>query len=236
MLAAKGYPAKVDVADFFLVEPTPSYDAVIGNPPYIRYQGFAGEARRRSQEAALRAGVPLTSLASSWAAFTVQSALFLRPGGRLGLVLPAELLTVNYAAEVRRFLMQRFRNVRLVLFTERVFPDVLAEVVLVLADGFDKGPASHCEIYQARNIDGLDQAVGRPWKPESNEAKWTPSLISPEGLDLFSRLTAAETFGVLADWGETTLGMVDAFDEIVELVAERNFDLYEAANGGIRKL
>src|SRR5664280_613863 len=50
---------------------------------------------------------------SSWAAFTVHAAEFLRPGGgRLGLVLPAELLTVNYAAEVRRYLMARFGRVR----------------------------------------------------------------------------------------------------------------------------
>jgi type I restriction-modification system DNA methylase subunit len=103
----------VTAGDFFLVPPTGSYDAVIGNPPYVRYQDFAGEARARSREAALRAGVPLTRLASSWAAFTVHGALFLKPGGRLGLVLPAELLSVNYAAEVRRFLMQRFARIRL---------------------------------------------------------------------------------------------------------------------------
>ncbi len=78
---------------------------MIGNPPFVRYQDFSGEARVRSRAAALRAGVPLTNLASSWAAFAVHSALFPRPGGRMGLVLPAELLSVNYAAEVRRFLL-----------------------------------------------------------------------------------------------------------------------------------
>ena len=46
----------------------------------------------------------------------MHAALFLRTGGRLGLVLPAELLTVNYAAEVRKFLTERFAKVRLVLF------------------------------------------------------------------------------------------------------------------------
>ena len=34
----------------------------------------------------------------------VHAALFLRPGGRMALVLPAELLSVNYAAAVRKFL------------------------------------------------------------------------------------------------------------------------------------
>ncbi len=69
----------------------------------------------------------------------------------MGLVLPAELLTVNYAAEVRRFLMERFARVDLVLFAERVFPEVQEEVVLLLAEGYDEGPTDHCRVYQVQN-------------------------------------------------------------------------------------
>ncbi|MGW4215372.1 HsdM family class I SAM-dependent methyltransferase [Lentzea sp. NPDC004789] len=208
LLRHAGHDASVDVGDFFTFTPRPLYDAVVGNPPYVRYQDFSGEARTRSREAALRAGVPLTGLASSWAAFTVHAALFLRPGGRLGLVLPAELLTVNYAAEVRRFLMQRFKTVRLVMFTELVFPGVQEEVVLLLADGFDQGPTKHCELYQSRNTADLQQAVGRRWEPSSPEGKWTPSLLSAEALESYETLMGSDQFGTLHAWGETTLGMV----------------------------
>jgi adenine-specific DNA methylase len=208
LVRSEGYDATVDVGDFFQVEPTPRYDAVVGNPPYVRYQDFAGELRARSRAAALRAGVPLTGLASSWAAFTVHAALFLKPEGRLGLVLPAELLTVNYAAEVRRYLMQRFARVRLVLFTERVFPGVLEEVVLLLADGV--GPTDHCELYQVRELSDLRTAgaVGRQWKPERPEGKWTPSLLPPVALETYAELTAHDSFTTLETWGDTTLGMV----------------------------
>jgi adenine-specific DNA methylase len=208
VLRSAGHDAQIEVADFFTVRPRPVYDAVVGNPPYVRYQGFNGDNRIRAQEAALRAGVALTGLASSWAAFVVHAALFLKTGGRLGLVLPAELLTVNYAAEVRRFLMQRFRAVRLVLFTERVFPGVLEEVVLLLADGFDEGPTEHCELFQARNVDDLPQAVGRLWRPVTPESKWTASLLSAEAISAVETLTEHEHIGVLHAWGETTLGMV----------------------------
>ncbi len=110
--------------------------AVIGNPPYIRYQDFRGATRAQSRRAALKAGVTLSGLASSWAAFTVHAALFLKPGGRLALVLPAELLSVNYAAAVRKFLFDRFASVELVMFDEQVFPEAEADVVLLLADGY----------------------------------------------------------------------------------------------------
>jgi adenine-specific DNA methylase len=207
LLRSRGYEANVDVGDFFQVDPAPQFDAVVGNPPYVRYQDFGGESRARGRAAALRAGVPLTGLASSWAAFTVHAAQFLKSEGRLGLVLPAELLTVNYAAEVRRYLMQRFARVRLVVFTERVFPGVLEEVVLLLADGV--GPTDHCELYQVRELSELRSgAVARQWKPDRPEGKWTPSLLSPVALDAYAELVGHESFTVLEEWGDTTLGMV----------------------------
>lgn len=107
MVAADGGVAQMTVNDFFQVRPRPDYSVVIGNPPYIRYQDFTVESRNRSRQAALRAGVNLTALASSWAAFTVHSALFPRRGGRMGLVLPAQLFSVNYAGAVREFVFRQ---------------------------------------------------------------------------------------------------------------------------------
>lgn len=209
LLRAAGVEVDIVAGDFFTFPPTPTYDAVIGNPPYVRYQDFSGESRLRSREAALRAGVPLTNLASSWAAFTVHAALFLKPGGRLGLVIPAELLSVNYAAEVRRFLLERFSRVDLVMFEERVFPGVLEEVVLLLADGYQRGPADHCHIVQARNAAALSStAVARSWKPEPPGSKWTPSLLSTEALAAYASVLSADHFTPLESWGDTTLGMV----------------------------
>jgi len=54
------FSAHIHVADFFDFQAPPKYDAVIGNPPYIRYQDFAGFARAKGLEAALAQGVRLT--------------------------------------------------------------------------------------------------------------------------------------------------------------------------------
>ena len=209
ILAGTGHPTKIKVADFFTLTPTPSFDAVIGNPPFVRYQDFTGEARSLSREAALKAGVNLTRLASSWAAFTVHSALFLKPGGRLALVLPAELLSVNYAAEVRQFLMRRFGRVRLVLFTERIFPGVLEEVVLLLAEG--SGGTDHCELQQVRGVAELLGPAGgvvSTWQPETDDGKWTSALL-PEPARAVAAVVAGHPGATtLHTWGETTLGAV----------------------------
>ncbi|WP_250444021.1 N-6 DNA methylase [Actinotalea sp. C106] len=209
LLSAVGATADIKAGDFFSVEPRPTYDAVIGNPPYVRYQDFSGESRAASRRAALRAGVALTALASSWAAFTVHSALFLKPGGRLGLVLPAELLSVNYAAQVREFLMRRFGRVRLVLFTERVFPGVLEEVVLLLAEG--DGGTDHCELLQVHNADDLadlDAGTRSTWTPVRTSGKWTSALLPPTAAGPYAAAASDAGFTTLHTWGETTLGMV----------------------------
>lgn len=211
-LAADGINAELHVRDFFLHQEFGLYALAAGNPPYVRYQGWTGEARTKSREAALKAGVNLTSLASSWAAFTVHSALHLREGGRLGLVLPAELLTVNYAAPVRQFLMEHFSEVRLILFEERIFPGVEVDAVLLMADGYDASGAkgtAHMDLFQVRDADGLQHlSAARTWRPPSKGAKWSAGMLSEAGLAAYVEATTHADFGLLEDWGTTTLGMV----------------------------
>ncbi|MGH9807535.1 MAG: Eco57I restriction-modification methylase domain-containing protein, partial [Terriglobia bacterium] len=195
----------------------PGFDAVIGNPPYIRYQQHSGTSRAKSLEAALAEGVRLNGLASSWAAFTVHSTRFLKPGGRLGLVLPAELLSVNYAAPVRRFLLQRFSRVRLVMFESLVFPGALEEVVLLLAEG--SGGADCFEVYQARDLAALPLARTADWKEHRPEqgAKWTSALLTPALFDSYKNLSDSEDFETLSDWGETYLGAVTGNNDFFSL-------------------
>ncbi|WP_149203861.1 HsdM family class I SAM-dependent methyltransferase [Actinotalea subterranea] len=226
-----GADARIRVSDFFTVEPAPVYDAVIGNPPYVRYQDFAGADRAASRRAALHAGVALTGLASSWAAFTVHSALFLKPGGRLGLVLPAELLSVNYAAQVRGFLMRRFARVRLVLFTERIFPGVLEDVVLLLAEG--TGGTDHCELLQVQDADALaalDPDTASLWTPATTSGKWTSALLPSASAAAYAAATAGEAFSTLHTWGETTLGMVTGANKFFTLSPGQAADLGLAAD------
>ncbi|MCA9773059.1 MAG: N-6 DNA methylase [Myxococcales bacterium] len=227
-LADHGLPANVKTSDFFGFPGDGAFDAVVGNPPYVRYQNFSGDARLKAQAAALKQGVRVPGLASSWAAFTVHAAAFLRPGGRLGLVLPAELLSVNYAAPIRRFLLRRFRSVRLVLFEARVFPGVHEEVVLLLAEG--EGPTDRCELFQVTNAEELSDletrlGAGRgddvTWTPFTgdSDAKWTEALV-PGGLpDLYRELLARPEFGTLGDWGDVYLGTVTGNNHYFTLTA-----------------
>ncbi|KLO61801.1 methyltransferase [Dermacoccus sp. PE3] len=201
--------AHVEVGDFFTQRPGELFDVVIGNPPYIRFQDFAGEQRARARAAALQGGVALSGLASAWAAFTIHSAMHLAQGGRLGFVLPAELLSANYAAPVRRFLFERFASVELVLFEQRVFAEAETEAVLLLADGYQQGSSTSASIRQVTNADGLQQLPpALVWSPANPEHKWSGATVATEATTTLLDAVAQGHFTPLTTWGHTRLGMV----------------------------
>lgn len=132
----------------------PLVDVNIGNPPYVRYQNWdnEGDIAARVGEAA---GVKLTKLASLWAPFILHGTRFLKQGGRMGQVLPAEILFAQYARPIIQFLLSKFSQITLVLFDERVFPGALEEVVLLFADGYGEGPAVGVGIVECQTIEDL---------------------------------------------------------------------------------
>ena len=197
LLNEAGLDAHLQQGDFFTI-PTPDQlgasvpemDAIIGNPPFVRYQRHIGVSRDRSKRAALRQGVRLSNLASSWAALLVHSVGFLKPEGRLAMVLPAELLTVGYAEPVRAWLKQRFEQVHLVMFDKLQFHDATEKVVLVLAAG-----SGGCDAFSLYYLDDAEDL--RKMRLMSNHAaavldsgKWTDLLLPNRQRSLFRRVNS----------------------------------------------
>lgn len=214
LLEEEGLDANVVASDFFELAPPSElfssfgpFDAVIGNPPFVRYQQHIGRARRLSAQAALRQGVRLSGLASSWAALPVHAGAFLVPEGRMAMVLPAELLTVGYAEPVRQWMRQRFASVKLVFFERRQFADALENVVLVLAQG--SGGCDAFSLYYVR--DGEDLNRIQPFDEYavtlSDEGKWSDLLLSIRERQVFKAVTHNH-FVRLGDYGSPELGTV----------------------------
>jgi adenine-specific DNA-methyltransferase len=221
--------------DFSLVETAgqlgqelPLMDAVIGNPPFIRYQEHRGEARKRAAAAALAQGVRLSGLASSWAALLVHASAFLKEDGRLAMVLPAELLTVHYAEPVRRWLQQRFAAVRLVFFERLQFADAEEQVVLLAAEG--SGGCKSFTLVQAGDAADLaDLHVLDPLGAEpASEGKWTDLLLPLGQRQAFQRVVS-DHFARLDSYGSPELGTVTGANSFFTLsdVTRRKYRIPE---------
>lgn len=205
---------KLKLADFFDVSPSqmPPFDCVLGNPPFIRYQAFNGEVRNRALARAKQAGVSLSKQSSSWAPFVIHACTMLKTHGRLAMVVPEELGRVSYARPVLDYLCRKFKSVTIVLFREKLFPQLSQDVALLLADGMGL-PPTKVEILELDGIEDLE----KPWfslkthsievRPQEFMAgtrKLTASLIPSRALNLYEELncsTGVAQLGQLADVG-----------------------------------
>jgi adenine-specific DNA-methyltransferase len=199
-------------------------DAVIGNPPYIRYQEFGGVARRDALERAAHAGVHLNRLASSWAHFVAHAVSFLRAGGRLALILPAELIHATYAAPLREHLRRSFEEVHLVSFRQAVFPDVQEEVVLLLATGKDGGPGRLvlAEVETGAELADLAAVLssGEVFNPGENAEKWIPGYATHSGGATLGLMEERGLLTPLGAAGKANIGFVSGANEYFVLTPE----------------
>lgn len=156
-------PKQLLQADFFDLEPKHliECDAVVGNPPFIRYQGFT-KNRNQALRQVQKQGLSLSKLSSSWAAFIIHATAFLKPGGRLAMIAPAELGHAQYAKPVLEHLLKAFGQVTLVSFQETLFPKLNQETIFILAE--DKGkPASKVLLQYANSIQTITTPQHSEW-------------------------------------------------------------------------
>lgn len=113
----------------------PAFDVIVGNPPFIRYQSFPEPHRARAMAIMGDQGLKPNRLTNIWVPFVVAATASLKPGGRLALVLPAEILQVTYAAQLRSYLTDHFERIDVIACNELFFENAEQEVVLLLADG-----------------------------------------------------------------------------------------------------
>lgn len=197
-------------------------DALIGNPPYVRYQRFRDENRELGLKAALRAGVLLPQLSSSWAPYIVHASTFLKAGGRFALVLPGELLHVGYAAAVREFLLRNFSELAIITFEQKVFPGALEEVVLLLGTktpGEGDGQLNVCRLHSLSDLEPGPEAVlseGRICTPPKGE-RWSSALLEEDSMSQVKSALTRAGFGSLGDLGRVDIGAVTGANEFFVL-------------------
>ncbi len=115
------------------------FECAAGNPPFIRYQTFNGEVRKRALALCAGLGARFSGLTASWAPFLVATASLLKPGGRMAFVVPAAIGHAPYAAPLLDYLVEHFDEVRIVAVRTKLFPELSEDCWLLHAGGFGGG-------------------------------------------------------------------------------------------------
>jgi len=202
--------ARIHEGEFFTWAATTKerFECAAGNPPFIRYQTFAGPTRERALKLAASLGAPFSALTSSWAPFLVATASLLKRGGRMAFVIPSEVGHAPYAEPLLTFLASSFARVQLVAVREKVFPELSEDVWLLFADGYGDRTAE----FEFTATDHL-KFIATPPRPTSrvSDAEWRrwnrrlrPFLLPESVRELYLETAALKTtrrFGTLAKIG-----------------------------------
>lgn len=205
------------------------FDVVVGNPPFARYRDFLPKEERKLAFQFLEdSGFKSTRLMNAWVPFLVAAIRLLKKGGRLAMVMPAELLQVSYAAPIREYLHTRFGFIFVVTFSKLVFRSVEQEVVLLMGTK-GEGKGLRLVEYQDESDLELVYKFRGPQAPvEDSREKWTQYFLNDDqrkALRIAIKHPAVARLGTLAsvDVGVVT-GCNDFFIVTEQRAKELNAD------------
>ena len=124
-----------DFLDFYQrVYGEQTYDLILGNPPYIRYQYLTEEQREIQSSILTSHGMKSNKLINAWVAFLVACVQLLSENGKIAFIIPAEILQVVYAEDLRLFLSNQLSKITLLTFEQLVFPDIEQEILVFIGE------------------------------------------------------------------------------------------------------
>ena len=224
-----------DFFNFIKNNSTVKYDAIIGNPPFIRYQNFPEKHRSIAIEMMQSLGLNPNKLTNIWVPFLVVSSSLLNNNGKMAMVIPAELFQVKYAAETRIYLSKFFERITILTFKKLVFENIQQEVVLLLCEK----SVTHglgIRVIECENLDALrtidfEKINGSNVKPiDHSSEKWTKYFLTEKEINLLKNLKSDDRIVSCGDILDVDVGLVTGRNEFFmlkeEQVKEWNLEKY----------
>lgn len=219
--ARTSLPVKVRKIDFLrwyllFAQNEKGFDAVVGNPPFIRYQYLPTEQQLLAERIFGQLRLPFTKHTNAWVPFVLASIRLLRPGGRLAMVIPSEIFHIPHAQSLRRYLAEQCSKI-LILDPEEIwFDDTLQGTVLLMAEKkHDVSEKSRgVAIIPVKSRDALS---GNPEDYFQNagytngvtiEGKWMPVFLSIRERALLADLKARDDVKRFVDIASVDVGIV----------------------------
>lgn len=185
-----------------------SFDLILGNPPYIRYQYLKESQREMQAEILTSHGMKANRLINTWVAFIVACVQLLSENGKIAFVIPAEILQVAYAEDLRLYLANNLAKITLITFEQLVFPDIEQEVVVFIGE---KGKEEKgIRILETNNLDSfvrLKLERNGFQKLQHVKEKWTKYFVNPNEMSLIQELRNDNRFAKFSEYGLINVGI-----------------------------
>lgn len=191
-------------------------DGVVGNPPFIRYQYLPEDFQDTAKQVFDELGCKFTKHTNAWVPFVLASLAMLKPGGRLGMIVPSEIIHVIHAQSLRDILGKECRRLVIIDPQEIWFDDTLQGAVILLAEK----RRSRTEVSEGLGVipvsgrEFLDQdpadlfAAPKAINGKTAAGKWTRAFLDEKTRDLFDRVRAIPGIHQFKDIARVDVGIV----------------------------
>lgn len=212
------------------------FDAIVGNPPFIRYQYLEKSMQQSAQTLFSAMGQKFTKHTNAWLPFVLASIAFLKPGGHIGMIIPAEIINVLYAQGIRDYLISECDRILLVDPEDIWFEDTLQGAMLLLAEK-KTDMAKEAELGIIRTV-GKEFTMGDPvsffngaeYLPSSFfTRKWTYALLTKKEAEAFNRIKESAAIYLFHQLADVDVGIVTGANKFF-LVPDETVKQYRLAD------
>lgn len=192
------------------------FDAVIGNPPFIRYQYLEKNFQEQAELVFKELEQKFTKHTNAWVPFILSAIALLRPNGRLAMIIPSEIIHVMHAQSLRSYMGTHCSKIVIIDPKEIWFEDTLQGAVILMAEkketidqttegvsilsvsGSNFTKQNPNEIFQnAKGING-----------ETIKGKWSKALLSAQELLHISKIINHSSVHQFKDIATVDVGIV----------------------------
>lgn len=209
-------------------------DAVLGNPPFIRYQYLDDAHQLLMQRVFEKFYLRFTKHTNAWVPFILLSVAHLKPGGRLATVVPSELLHVLHAQSLRDYLAQTCSRILIIDPEEIWFSGTLQGTLLLLLEKKTAERANGCglAITTAKDRTFLATDPRKTFETakytngEVVKGKWMSALLTQKERELLKEVCSHPDVHTFAEIAKVDVGIVTGANKFF-LVADEVVRKYE---------
>jgi type I restriction-modification system DNA methylase subunit len=173
-------------------DPLGGFDAVVGNPPYIRQQNINNRAQVRDHLSRVD-GEHLSKMSDIYSYFITHSTEFLADGGRLGFITSDRWLDTRYGEDLQQFILDNFTVDAVLKFNRQTFEDALVGACIVVLTKEedsavrDEHVTKFFRVNESLDIDELTSVVEDDHGPRSDDSERRPPTRHSKATDTVRR-------------------------------------------------
>lgn len=200
-----------------------SFDGIICNPPYMRFQKFLNrhDVLPKIEE---KIGKRLVGYSNISSVFLVKALKELNINGNLAFIMPFEFFNTGYGKEIKKSLLENHLLKQVIIFSneKEIFPGATTTVCVLLCKNDGKEKAIKITQIKANKEIGKISDISDFYQREVTSSelpcnkKWTPIILS-----LFSGQTPPDGFCNLSLYGTFTRGIATGANDFFALAKSK---------------